>query len=282
MLNKINVQPTRLSGVVVKQMDQGLLKAKDDYFTSVKLAARGLEADHGPWVVAQGISPALFEMWSAQQESRWKLAYETDRGRVLLYGDPSRVHENTGAFISDLIVFAVEDSALEAGGIAARNAARRALVPAASPLCQLVSSSKEPDFSRTPRDCMQHNPTLVGEVAYMNESFLELKRELTRWTARHDLAQMCIGVHINTGPQGAALDPHLKIVWKYHQQQHQQLAFGRGSACVSAVLPQYQFRIPFDALFARSSLRSLFGQRQHVSIDLFEIRTLIRESLASS
>ena len=64
MLNKINVQTTRLSGVVVKQMDQGLLKAKDEYSTSVKLAARGLEADHGPWVVAQGITPALFEMWS--------------------------------------------------------------------------------------------------------------------------------------------------------------------------------------------------------------------------
>ncbi len=278
MPNAIKKQIASLSGVVVTQMDQGLLKAKDAYFTSVKLAAQGLESEHGPWIVAQGITPALFEMWSAKQESRWKLAYETDRGRVLLYGDPSRVHENTGAFISDLIVFAVEDAGLEAGGMAGRNAARRALVPAASPLCQLVSSSKEPDFSRTPRDCMQHNPTLVGEVAYMNESFPELKRELTRWTARHDLAQMCI----NTGPQGAALDPHLTIVWKHHQQQHQQLAFGRGSACVSAVLPQYQFRIPMDALFARSSLRSLFGEREHISIDLCEIRTLITESLASS
>lgn len=55
---------------------QGLRKAKDSYFMAVKLAAQGLESEYGPWVVAKGVAPGLFEMWSAKQESRWKLAYE--------------------------------------------------------------------------------------------------------------------------------------------------------------------------------------------------------------
>ena len=83
-------------------------------------------------------------------------------------GYRSRVH--IARFSSELIAFALEDAGLEAGGIAGRNAARRALVQA---------RSKESEFSRTPRDCMQHNPTLVGEVAYTNKSFQDLKRELT-------------------------------------------------------------------------------------------------------
>ena len=64
MLNKLNKQFIRSSGAIYKQMDQGLLEAKDDYFTSVKLAAQGgLKAERGPWVVAKGITPALFEKW---------------------------------------------------------------------------------------------------------------------------------------------------------------------------------------------------------------------------
>ena len=90
MPNNINKQITRLKGIVVKQMVQGL-KAKDGNLTSVKLAARGLKSEHGPWVVAQSITPALFKIWSVRsvkQASRWKIAYEDEEGAVLLYGDP--------------------------------------------------------------------------------------------------------------------------------------------------------------------------------------------------
>lgn len=69
-------------------MDQGLLKAKDGYVTSVNLTARGLKSEHNPWVVTQSITPALFDTWAVKQESHWKLAYE-DQEVVLLYGDPS-------------------------------------------------------------------------------------------------------------------------------------------------------------------------------------------------
>lgn len=270
-----------LTGRVVTQMDKGLSKAKESYFAAVKQASQGLKAETGPWVVARNIPAALFEIWSIRQESRWKLAYENDGGVVLLYGDPSRVHENTAGVITKLILYAVEDAAEEAGGIAARNAARKSLAPAASPLCHLVSSRKEPDFSQTPDDCLQYNPTLVGEVAYHNESFPELKRELTRWTARQDLAQMCIGININDEPVGAADDPYLTIVWKYHRQPHEQLAFGKNTACTSVGLPQYQFPISLDLLYARSNLRGVFGQQNHISIDLFEVRTLIQKTLVA-
>lgn len=53
--------------VVVKQMDKGLQEAKDSSFKAVKLAAQGLESENGPWVVAQGVAPSVFEMWSAKQ-----------------------------------------------------------------------------------------------------------------------------------------------------------------------------------------------------------------------
>ena len=268
-----------LSGAVIKQMDLGLRKAQERYFVAAARAARGIKADNGPWLIAQQMSPALFETWTGAQESRWKLSYEERGGRVLLYGDPLPVHEDTGAFIRDAIKSAVEDAGEEIGGAVGRRAARRALVSSASPLCQLVDSKKEPDFTLRPHDQMQRVPTIVGEIAYQNESLTRLKREVIQWTTRHDLAQMCIGVKINNIPAGAAHDPFLTIVWKHQQQQIHQMAFGKGTACTSARLPQYQFEVPLGALFARSSLLSIFGQRSHVTIDLFEVRCLVHDSL---
>ena len=263
-------------------MDKGLSVAKESYLVAVKQASQGLKAEKGPRVVARNIPPALFEIWSIKHESRWKLAYEDDGGVVLLYGDPSRVHENTAGLFTKLILYAVADAAEEAGGIAARNAARKSLAPAASPLCNLVSRRKEPDFSQTPDDCLQHNPTLVGEVAYRNETLPELKTELSRWTERQDLAQICIGINVDDVPAGAADDPYLTIVCKYHRQPHEQLAFGKDTACTSAGLPQYQFRIPLDLIYARSNFRDLFGQQNHISIDLLEVRTLIQKILCGT
>ena len=147
------------------------------------------------------------------------------------------------------------------------------------PWCQLVNSKKEPDFSFKPSDCLQHNPTLVGEVAYQNESFSELKRELRIWTEREDLAKMCLGIHVNTRPRGSALDPYLTMLWKYHGSRHEQLAFGKGTACTSANLPQFMLRVPFNKLFARSQLVNLFGRRDHISIDLFKVRQQIQAVL---
>lgn len=106
---------------------------------------------------------------------------------------------------------AIKDPALETGGIAARNTAREALMPAASPLIQLVSSWKQPDFSLTPHNCMQHAPTLVGEVAYHNEIFSELQNKLAKWTATQDLAQISIGINIDDESEGASHDPYLTV-----------------------------------------------------------------------
>ena len=184
-------------GVTVKQMDKGLQKGKDSYFASVKLAAQGLESQRGPWVVAEGVAPGLFEMWSAKQESRWKLAYKDEGGIILLYEDPSPVHEGTSGVIAQLILLEL----MRAGGLDAGGKAMRLL---RTPICQLVNSRKQPDFK--PKDCKQYSPTLVCELAYQNESMEELRRELSRWTAREDLAQMCFGVFINTKTGGAALD----------------------------------------------------------------------------
>lgn len=271
----------KLTGVVVKQMDEGLEKAKDSYFKSVKRAAQGLSSEYGPWVVAKDIPPGLFEVWSGKQESRWKLAYEDKGGYILLYGDPSPVHEGTSGLISQLIILELAGAGLEASGSAGFKAGGKAVKQSPSPLCQLVDSRKEPDFALKPSDCKQYNPTLVCEVAYKNESTVELRRELTRWTAREDLAQMCIGICVQTDSRVAALDPYLTIVWKCHGSRHQQLPFGKGSACTAADLPQFQFRIPFNKLFARSNLAQQFGQRDHIAFDLFEVRQEIKDILVA-
>lgn len=273
---------SKLKGVVVRQMDEGLRLAKAKYFRAVRLAARGLKSERGPWLIARGIAPALFESWADEQESRWKIAYEDERGSVLLYGDPSRVHETAAGYFNDLIQTQLIKAALSVGGVASMEAAGDALVSAASPLFRLVNSNKEPDFSRTPRDRMDAAPTLVGEIAYHNESYAELKRELTRWTARPDLAQMCVGLNINDEAQGASVDPYLTLVCKRYQQPHVTVTFGKGSQCSSAGLQQYQFAIPMDVLFAGSNLRTLFGQQAVLHIDLFKLRTLIKDLLVAS
>lgn len=263
-------------GVVVEQIDLGLQKAKDSYFESVKLAAQGLDPEYGPWVVAEGITPGLFEMWIAKQESRWKLAYEDDDGGViLLYGDPSPVHEGTSGFISKSMI----GKLTQAGGEAGTDSVD--FCP--SPLCQLVNSQKEPDFAFQPSDYVQCKPTLVCEVAYMNESMIELRRELSRWTEHEDLAKMCIGVHINTRGTSAAQDPYLTLFWKHPGSRHDQLSFGRGTACIASDLDEYRFRIPFDSLFAQSTLDlvQLFGQCNHVTVDLFKVRQVIIKKLVA-
>lgn len=204
---------------------------------------------------------------------RWKLAYEDEGGSILLYGDPSPVHEGTRGFVAQLIVLELG----RVGGLDGGKAMR--LSP--SPVCQLVDSRKEPDFSFKPKDCKQYSPTLVCEIAYHNESMEELRRELSRWTATADLAQMCFGIFGNTEPGGAALDPYLTVVWKSHGSRHQQLSFGKGTACRAPNVPQYQFKFPFDKLFARSGLVNVFGHSNHISIDLFEVREEIQDILCN-
>lgn len=257
----------------MKQMDKGLALAQQRYFRSVEAAAQNKGTQHGPWLVAEDIPAALFEAWSSRQESRWKLAYEDHRGRVLLYGDPSPVHENTAGFFSQLIVIALTKLGDDAGG--------ESVTSAASPLRQLVNSRKEPDFSLTPSDCLEFTPTIVGEVAFKNETLPRLKRELSRWTAREDLAQMCIGILVKT-PRNARQDPYLTIWWKKFGTEHQFLHFGKGTQCSQSNLPRYMFDIPFDLLFARSSLTSVLVGSEKVSIDLYKLRRKIKQTLVAN
>ncbi|DBB01025.1 TPA: hypothetical protein ACH3X1_000925 [Trebouxia sp. C0004] len=146
-------------------MDEGLKLAHHKYFKAVVTAARGLKSHPGPSVVASGIPPALFEAWSGKQESRWKLAYETVGGRVLVYGDPSRVH----------------DKQLDQRSRCRGRWHRREDCGE-----DIFGSGRQSSLS-------VYSPTLVGEVAYVNEYSQELQRELTGWTATDDLAQMSSG-----------------------------------------------------------------------------------------
>lgn len=261
-----------LRGPVVRQMDQGLVLAQQKYFEAVEAAAKGQVPQHGPWIVAENVTAALFEAWSGKQESRWKLAYQDRGGRVLLYGDPSKVHDNAAGHFSQMIV---TELTVLAGRLGSKS-----IVESASPIQQLVNSRKEPDFSLTPRDCLQFTPTIVGEVAFRNETLSELKNELSRWTARDDLAQMCIGIHVNTA-RTARFGPYLTIWWKTFNSQHRFLHFGRNTRCTASGISTYMFKIPFDLLFARSDLADMYGDTSHVSVDLFDLRKLIQDTLVA-
>lgn len=107
----------------------------------------------------------------------------------------------------------------------------------------------------------------------------ELRREVSRWTAREDLAQMCFGIFVNTKPGGAALNPYLTMVWKSHGSRQQQLCFDKGTTCRAPNMPQFHFKLPFDKLFARSGLVNVFGHSTHISMDLFEVREEIQDIL---
>lgn len=255
-------------------MDAGLVLAQQNYHRSVEAAAKEKAVEHGPWLVADNIDPCLFEALSLKQESRWKLAYEDFGGRVLLYGDPSPVHENTAGIFSQLIVLALDRLKPDNNG-------GETVTSAASPLRQLVDSRKEPDFSLTPSDCLTCTPTIVGEVAFRNESLPQLQQELTQWTARRDLAQMCIGIFIKT-PRHVRQDPFLTIWWKTQQGRHQFLHFGRNTRCTKLGLLRYMFDTPLHLIFANSSLGSIFEGLDKVSVDLFKLRRKIKQTMIAN
>eukprot|EP00877_Chromochloris_zofingiensis_P004892 jgi/Chrzof1/14403/Cz09g01080.t1 len=104
-------------------------------------------------------------------ESQWRPAWEPDSednstGKVLLYGDPSAVHECTSAEV----VRGIRDFILDLGG----GRADRTLAVGDATTCIAGGGVKDSD------NCLIAFPkrevTLVVEVAYVNESWIHCAR----------------------------------------------------------------------------------------------------------
>jgi hypothetical protein len=105
------------------RMDQGLKRAKHEWQAYVTALAEGkLLAEQGPWLLAEDIPCKVYDQWSRQQESCWRLSWQPypppddNLGRVVFYGDPSKVHDAVAQWLGrqvdrQLVRIAGEDEA---------------------------------------------------------------------------------------------------------------------------------------------------------------------------
>lgn len=147
------------------------------------------EFDRGPWLVSKGVSPA---------------AYDTS---ILLYGDPSEIHECASGYIYASLVRQLGD-------------AGKTLDIMNSPAYPLRTRIKEADVTVTPEAL--NFPTLVCEVAYSNENLGELYRELAEWV-EPGKARVALGIKIQDARGRIRRAPTLYFI--LHQNEHDPITY---------------------------------------------------------
>jgi hypothetical protein len=69
------------------------------YRIELDKANRGEEFELGPWIVAIDVPRIIFDAWVLSVSGVWKLAHTNEKGRVLLYGDPSPPHAQAAGWL---------------------------------------------------------------------------------------------------------------------------------------------------------------------------------------
>ncbi|EFJ37409.1 hypothetical protein SELMODRAFT_403728 [Selaginella moellendorffii] len=132
----------------------------------------------GPFVVHPYVPFPSFEEWWKLKENAWRLSFafiDSIGGAVLLYGDPSYLHEYISSwFHSEL--FAQLSLLLDA------SAGKHVRAYGSSQIILPNGVHKEPDFLFQAVLAQHLPPQFVGEVAYGNESYAVLKEELVQHT----------------------------------------------------------------------------------------------------
>ena len=273
--------PNTSTAHTLQNMTRLFDRARQLYEVACQAAAQGKHYPPGPWIVAKNVSPELFDTWFEHQEQRWHLALDIPPGRVkgtvLLYGDPSPVHEFTAGALRDMIFDEIT------GALPQGVKASRFIKSASSPRYTLLNGGrKEPDMAIKPKGTpAQTVAALVGEVAYRNEDLLRLRAELRDWTAGQTMARLCIGVLIYDRTRSySTLNPRLLFLWKRRGQNTQLIDFGKDAhpPCVQPNMPQYRFTIPLVDIFG-AHIPAPLNNVPSISLDLYDLKTSILEEL---
>lgn len=167
-------------------MDQGLVRAIARYRQASDDAR---VAEDGPFLVATGITRFAFERWCTTRNNKWQLHWSRPAQKVWLYGDCSPLHTMASSYFPMMTGHGLPAGALDRVTIQG------------SPTISIPDGLKEPDFTIRPREARL--PTVVGEVAYLNESFPRLIEEKEMW-CKTNFVQFFVGLTIaqvqNTKP----------------------------------------------------------------------------------
>lgn len=252
------------AGQVARRMDSGLVKAIAKYRKAARLALdESTHAEEGPFLVATKITRFAYERWSSVQEKKWQLLWNGNTREVWLYGDPSPLHEMAGSYFQFMTGHRLPEDAVDK------------VTTQGSPTTSIPDGMKEPDFTIRPREAKL--PTVVGEVAYHNESFPRLVEEKEMW-CRSDFIQFFVGLKITDRSRTQKRDPKLTLItWRRDTNKSETIEFGHNSACVAK--NQMYLRIPFSLIFHQSTIPPSLSHQNSLDFDLFDIRGRVKDEI---
>ena len=245
-------------------MDKGFRKAITKYRQAAKLATESVgQAEDGPFLVATGISADAYEQWSAVQEKKWQLFWNRTTREVWLYGDPSRLHETAASYFTAMLGHKLEGDAISRVSVEG------------SPALTIPAGGKEPDFAFGPLS--QDKPTIVGEVAYHNESFNRLIEEKEMWR-NAEYIQYFIGLKVTVMTQAQKTDPTMTLItWRRDTNKSEVINFGSHSDCDKK--SEVFLELPVNCLFHQEQIPYSLAQQTSIKFDLYDLRQRCRKKL---
>lgn len=249
------------------RMDSGLRRAITKYRKAAKQAVDSIgPAEEGPFLVAKGISAFAFEQWSSNQDNKWQLFWNRTTQEVWLYGDPSRLHETAASYFTAKL-----------GNLLQLDAFQRVSVEG-SPSLNIPAGIKQPDFAFGPLS--RDDPSLIGEVAYHNESFPRLVEEEQMW-CNADYVQFFVGLKITDRTRAQKTDPKLTLItWRRDTNESKEVEFGCRSRCDSA--NKVFLEIPVSCLFHQAQIPASLSHQTSISFDLFDLKERCKQKLRNN
>lgn len=254
------------------RMDTGLQDAIIRYENAARMALKQDNyPEQGPFLVADKIEPLAFEAWYLKQLQKWKLFYDEQQKQIWLYGDPTLPHARTASWLSSEIYAILR----ELGG----KTASQAIHTDGDTLRYLPRGRKEPDFSFSPVN-INSGPSVIGEIAYGNESLVKLKDEQQMWCESLH-TQFFIGIKIVDDATHHHRDPKcVLITWDRDKRKKlNQIDFGYRTKCDD--LNKMFLEIPIKHLYFGNEIPNSLIGHTHVKIDLFELRSQIKNAIIS-
>ena len=214
------------------------------YWIELDKANRGEEFELGPWIVAIDVPRIIFDAWILSVSGVWKLSYTNEKGRVLLYADPSPPHARGAGWL--LTEFSSEIT--EHFGRQVKH--------------ELHFSTSE-DYNISGYGVKVHDmsileqsqiPSVVAEVGYRNErNFDEVKVEVDLWVFFGVL--IVIGIKITDIGRGASMEnPLIEVIAKIQGCEDQvfTLSHNAPNPCVSC--GTHEIVIPSGLLLSQAQL----------------------------